>query len=150
MKVSKSLIFVSFLTKTFIYQIAITKIMSGVNELEVIKEALKESFDRIREDIISLKDENRELKERISQLENKKPDKLKEDFLRTFERKKKDLIKNKILELAGQNMTVPEIKDIVVDRENYCSKATFYRYIDRLKDRLGFIEVNEKKIIVKK
>ena len=97
---------------------------------------LGNELEAIREEIISLKLENRELKERILALEKKKPDKLKEDFLRTFERRKKDLIKQKILELSEQNMSIPEIKDIVVDRENYCSKATFYRYTNKLKNRL--------------
>ena len=91
--------------------------------------------------------------EKALQKINGKTSKLRDEFVRKFERKRKDLIKQKIRELANnQRLTIPEIKDIIVDKEGYCSKATFYRYIDKLQNakEIGFIELNEKKIIVKK
>ena len=86
-------------------------------------------------------------------MEINKSSKLKEEFVKKFERKRKDLIKQKIVELANnQQMTIPEIKDIIVDKECYCSKATFYRYIERLQNskEIGFIEINERKILTNK
>ena len=67
--------------------------------------------------------------------------------------KRKDLIKQKIIELANnQQLTIPEIKDILVDKEGYCSKATFYRYIERLQNtkEIDFVELNERKVVINK
>ncbi len=118
--------------------------MSGVS-IEELKDVFRDYFGQIKEDIDSIKKENLELKKRVIELESVKKDKLKEEFLRKFERKKREIIKQKILELSQQGFSIPEIKDIIVDRENYCSKATFYRYIEKL----GTIKVNNK-ILIKK
>jgi|ETNmetMinimDraft_11_1059920.scaffolds.fasta_scaffold68480_1 hypothetical protein len=76
---------------------------------------------------------------------------LKEDVIRQFDKKRKDIIKHKILELITNNqMTLPEIKEIIVDQNNYCSKASFYRYIERMKLRqiIDFVELNGISLIV--
>ena len=55
-------------------------------------------------------------------------------MLTKIKRNKKGIIKARILELVKtERYSIPEIKDIVVDRDNYCSKATFYRYLIELK-----------------
>ena len=180
--------------------------MAGVNELENLKESLRESFGKIKEDFNSIdkdmKEKNKrfdlikkELKE-IKEINNKlieensdlnkkilslaknsskpeidqeeiinkvveialqkingKTSRLKDEFVKKFERKRKNLIKQKIIELANnQQLTIPEIKDILVDKEGYCSKATFYRYIERLQNtkEIDFIEINERKVVINK
>jgi hypothetical protein len=74
-------------------------------------------------------------------------------IMKKFERKKKELIKHKILELAEtKQYTIPEIKEVLVDKECYCSKASFYRYIEKLKwkGHVDFIQIDERRIIVPK
>lgn len=180
--------------------------MAGVNELENLKESLRESFGKIKEDFNSIDkdmkekdkkfdlikkelkeikemnnkliEESNELKKKVLSLAknsskpeidqeeivnkvveialqkiNGKTSKLKDEFVRKFERKRKDLIKQKIIELANnQQLTIPEIKDMIVDKECYCSKATFYRYIEKLQDtkEIDFVELNERKVVVNK
>ena len=82
-----------------------------------------------------------------------KNSRLKEEFIRKFEKKRKDMIRQKIVELANtQELTIPEIKERVVDKEEFCSKATFYRYIEKMQNRkeIGFLEINERKILINK
>jgi len=116
--------------------------------LNIEKQTIKEKKPTVNyEDII-----NKTVEKALKKI-NTKSSKLKEEFVKKFERKRKDLIKQKIVELANnQQMTIPEIKDIIVDKECYCSKATFYRYIERLQNskEIGFIEINERKILTNK
>ncbi len=177
--------------------------MVGVNELENLKESLRESFGKIKEDFNSIDKDMKEkdkkfdlIKKELKELNNKlieendnlnkkllslaknsskpeidqeeivnkvveialqkingKTSKLKDEFVKKFERKRKDLIKQKIIELANnQQLTIPEIKDILVDKEGYCSKATFYRYIEKLQNtkEIDFVELNERKVVINK
>jgi DNA-binding transcriptional regulator WhiA len=104
--------------------------------------------------ILNLQTENTQLKESIQQLIQKtneipshpKSDPLKAEIINKFRRNKKLMIKNKIIEtIRYTQLSVPEIKEIVVDQHNYCSKATFYRYIEELKKH-DFIHINSKNI----
>ncbi len=62
-----------------------------------------------------------------------KDDKLKEKLLRTYERNRKDIVKQHILTEVGRgNYTKIQLRDIVVDQQKYCSKASFYRYLEEL------------------
>ena len=147
------------------------------DEVKVIKEnnnskKIEKELSKVKESNERLAKENELLKKRFLSLENNKNkevnyetiidkavekavkkingngNKLKDEFVRKFERKRKDLIKQKIIELVkAQELTIPEIKEVVVDKECYCSKATFYRYIERLQNtkELDFIEINERK-----
>ena len=75
---------------------------------------------------------------------------LEREILKKVEKNKKEIIKNKILELlAIRDMKVSEIKEIIVDQQKYCSKASFYRYFNELKKQERLTEVNlNNKIIV--
>jgi hypothetical protein len=60
-------------------------------------------------------------------------DSLKEELLKSYERNKKNIIKQQILTEARKgSFTKISLRDIVVDQKKYCSKATFYRYLDEL------------------
>ncbi len=76
---------------------------------------------------------------------------LQTEIMRRLKRNKKPVIKQKILNVISSGQyTLPEIKDIIVDENNYCSKASFYRYFEELKKRnlIDIIDINDVKIIV--
>ena len=73
-----------------------------------------------------------ELKQRISRLETQPQDRLKVEVMTKFNRNKKNIIKKKIMDLMDR-LEVAEIKDVIVDQQRYCSKATFYRYVEEIK-----------------
>lgn len=75
-----------------------------------------------------------------------------EHFLKKINRNKRQLIKSRILELANfKNQSLPEVKETVVDQEHLCSKATFYRYAEKLKDQglIDLVTLEEKSIVVR-
>ncbi len=135
---------------------------------DIDRQALQDSFFRIKEDIVRLNQEIFDLKKEQKALieENMKlrseksdADTIKEIVKQTLSalpeqptrptrqqrrirQKKKLLIKNRILELSRRSdLTLPEVKDIVVEDEGLCSKATFYRYITKLKKQ-GLISLS--------
>ncbi|MFT4303217.1 MAG: hypothetical protein ACMXYG_01510 [Candidatus Woesearchaeota archaeon] len=114
-----------------------------MGELQEIKRLLETTLSSISQNmamqqqmILQLQKENQKLKQLM-----KEKDPLKKEIITTYKRNKKRLIKNKILEtIKLKQLSIPEIKDIVVDQYNYCSKATFYRYIEELK-RKDYIQI---------
>ena len=126
------------------------------------KQLLQEAFAKIKEDIEFLKSEvkflrqeNQQLKDdnkllqRLPQLlgsinQNQQPKKLPT-------KKNQKLLKQRILELATmKRYSLAEIKDIILEEE-LCSKATFYRYIEKLKT-LGLLDsmrINNLEIMVR-
>ena len=118
-----------------------------MGELEEIKTLLQATLTSItssmqlhQQMIFQLQQENKELKELIlAQRTTKDP--LQKEVMNTFRRNKKRLIKNKILEsIKSRPLTIPEVKEIIVDHQNYCSKASFYRYLEELKQH-DFIHI---------
>ncbi len=76
-------------------------------------------------------------------------DPLQAEVINKFKRNKKRLIKNKILEtIKSRILSIPEIKEVIVDQNKYCSKASFYRYIEELKQH-DFIHVNNNTVKIK-
>ena len=70
---------------------------------------------------------------------------LEEEALSTITKNRKEIIKQKIMGVASKGqMTAKRIKELIVDRHHYCSKATFYRYLQELKDqeRMDTINLN--------
>ena len=128
-----------------------------MGELEQIKLLLETTLSAINTNltmhqqmITQLQKENQELRQKLEQNQSVSntvampADSLKKEVLSKFRRNKKRLIKNKILETIRLNsMVIPEIKEIIVDSHNYCSKATFYRYISELKKQDYIIEQGE-------
>ncbi|MBN1502895.1 hypothetical protein JW930_05090 [Candidatus Woesearchaeota archaeon] len=148
-------------------------------EIEELKSNLKESFLKIKEDIAILnqeiynlkRDYEKVLEQNISLRNGLKLDKetvrnivretvndltKKSDFnerlIRKIKRNKRIIIKNRILELADEKKySLPEMKDVIVDHEKLCSKATFYRYADKLtqENMLSILRIQEKEIVAK-
>lgn len=78
---------------------------------------------------------------------------LKTEMMRRLKRNKRSVIKQKIINvIASGQFTLPELKDIIVDENNYCSKASFYRYFEELKNRgiIDVVEINDLKIVMSK
>ena len=124
-----------------------------MGELEEIKELLQATLSSVNSNlnthqqmITQLQKENQELKHMLMDKSQNKKDVLKTEILSKFKRNKKRLIKNKILEtIKFKQVSVPEIKEIIVDLNQYCSKASFYRYIEELRQK-DFIHINSSNI----
>ncbi|MBT3463649.1 hypothetical protein HOD20_06260 [archaeon] len=74
-----------------------------------------------------------------------------EKILRKINRTKKYMIANRIIYLAkNKNMTLPEIRDIIAYDEELCSRATFYRYFEKLtkKGQISIVKIDDVEIVV--
>lgn len=152
---------------------------------DIDRNALKDSFARIKEDIArlnqeiyELKNEQRKLLEENTNLKkeanekrnNTEPEFIKQiiletlknlpqpklkkqdNFFKKINKKRKTFLKSRIELLAEQkNMSLSEIKEIIVDHEELCSKATFYRHIDKMKSRgiIDFLKIEDQEVVVK-
>lgn len=130
-----------------------------MGEIDSLKGVLKESFSKIREDIkkmssdlSNVKKENKELKDRINTLEKtREKANLKSEIMSKFNKNKKNVIKQKIIELIQfKKAPISEIKEIIVDQQKYCSKASFYRYVEELKrnGKVNSVTVNEREVYI--
>jgi len=147
-------------------------------ELDELKHNLRVSFSRMKEDIQANKQQaegtkayvegmkeqienlvktNRLLLEQMGLLKDEiralkeRPKGLKTELMRSLARNQKTLIKQRILEMVGQGrFSIPELKERIVDDRNYCSKASFYRYIEELKSgkRIDFLSVEGREVVV--
>ncbi len=75
---------------------------------------------------------------------------LEQEAIATVTKNKKHIIKQKIIGVANKNrVTAKQLKEIIVDKHNYCSKATFYRYLNELRaeKRLELININNKEYL---
>ncbi|MBN1275038.1 hypothetical protein JXA12_01995 [Candidatus Woesearchaeota archaeon] len=72
-------------------------------------------------------------------------DHFKEDLIKNYERNKRAIIKQQILgEASKGSFTKIALRDIVVNQKQYCSKASFYRYMDEL-ELEGLVTYQRKK-----
>jgi hypothetical protein len=133
-------------------------------ELDELKHNLKVSFSRMKEDIHFNREQvedlvkaNRMLLEQVSSLKDEikalkeRPKGLKTELIRSLARNQKALIKQRILELVNQGrFSIPELKERIVDDRNYCSKASFYRYIEELKSgrKIDFLALEGREVVV--
>ncbi|MBS3119875.1 hypothetical protein J4475_03565 [Candidatus Woesearchaeota archaeon] len=91
------------------------------------------------------------VKETITEMQRQQSDPLKKEMIRQLNRNRQRIIKRKILELLhGNKMELAELKYLIVDQHKYCSKATFYRYIQDLEisDLVNFMIVGTKEFVV--
>ena len=87
------------------------------------------------------------LKEALAEMGARAPE---ADSIGKFGLDKKAVIKAKILETVGHApVMLPRLKEIMVDQNDYCSKASFYRYFDELKreEKVSLIEMNGRTIV---
>ncbi len=103
--------------------------------------AIKEELNSLKEQVVNyipeLLKQNNQILKRLEVLENailKKQDPLKEKILLKYNKKKKEVIKQKILEIAStKEVTLNELRETLVNDLKYCSRASFYRYFEEMK-----------------
>lgn len=140
-------------------------------ELEELKHNLKVSFSRMKEDIQSNRQETGEMRgyiedlvktnkillEQVTSLKDEikalkeRPKGLKTELMRSLARNQKALIKQRILSMVIEGRySIPELKERIVDDRNYCSKASFYRYIEELKSsrKIDFLSIEGREVVV--
>ncbi len=102
--------------------------------LAVLRPVSAETEANDEEQIIQEKATEENPKTTPRKVQNKRvKDKLKEDILKSYERNRKDIIKQQILTEANKApMTKLELRDLIVNTKKYCSKASFYRYLEEL------------------
>jgi predicted metal-dependent hydrolase len=108
-----------------------------MGDVEDLKQQVKELNDKLVffENFFQ-KSQKDIIKQALEEFTNQqKKDSLKSEFDRKFRKNKKQIIKQKILETAKTNpLPLADLKYYIVDQLEYCSKASFYRYIEELKD----------------
>ena len=70
--------------------------------------------------------------------------------IKKFNKKRKSLVLSRIASLASRkNLSIPEIKERIVDNDSLCSKATFYRYVNKMKKQgmIDIIKINEAEVL---
>ena len=112
----------------------------SMGDVDTLKEQIKELTSRLeffeKQFVTSQKDI---IKEALAEFTNQsKKDPLKSEFDRKFKKNKKEIIKQKIIETAKlKPIQLADLKYYIVDQLKYCSKASFYRYIEEMKDLIN-------------
>ena len=155
-----------------------------MNELEELRQSLKESFTRVKKDISTHDSEIKEIKQLITTLNEKideliknvidkrslsnfpqetkgsqkivsvrqnRDSNLEAEFLKKFKKNKKNIIKSKILSLIKDNkLDRSQLKSLLVDQLNYCSKASFYRYLQEMlyEGQISKVDSREKQYFI--
>lgn len=87
--------------------------------------------------IFELMEGQKVLKQEIEQLKSQSRPR------KTINRNKKPLIKTQIGQLLAKGMEINEVKHEIVDKQRLCAKASFYRYVEELKQegKVEYVEV---------
>jgi len=108
-----------------------------MGDVETLKKQVRELSKKLASFENNFKYSQKELiKQALEEFTNQnKKNSLKSEFDRKFRQSKKDIIKQKILETAKTKPhPLADLKYFIVNQLNYCSKASFYRYIEEMKD----------------
>ena len=109
---------------------------------------LTQELQNFEEDKYILLDEPEESEKNNITVSYKDP--LEQEIVKNIAKNKKTIIKQKILAIASkQRTTSKQVKEFIVDKYKYCSKATFYRYLSELKrqHKLETISVNDREYV---
>ena len=80
-------------------------------------------------------------------------DPIQAEVLWRLRRTRREFVYKKIIELLNNNhREIAELKYLIVNQGKYCSKATFYRYIENLQinNRISIAQINDKLMAVPK
>ncbi|MCK4521771.1 MAG: hypothetical protein KAU20_04295 [Nanoarchaeota archaeon] len=107
-----------------------------MGETELLKKQLKLMAEKIKVLEARLKQNQKDIiKEALLEFTNQKNSGLKSEVMRKFNKNKKNLVKQKILDIIKtKQIPLADLKFYIVNQLNYCSKASFYRYIGEMKD----------------
>lgn len=89
------------------------------------------------------------VKATIKQLSPQK-DPIQAEVLWRLRRTRREFVYKKIIELLHtKQRELAELKYLIVDQGKYCSKATFYRYVDELggQGKLSLMQANERMVV---
>lgn len=113
-----------------------------MGEVELLKEQIRMMAERMAYLEQSLHSQQKSLiKEALREFTAQKKDPLKDEIMRKFSRSRRELVKQKIVELLmTKPMKLSDLKYNMVEQMKYCSKASFYRYVEEL---YGRVEVQE-------
>ena len=95
-----------------------------------------------------------DIEKRLEKLEQKKTS-IKEKIMKKFVRNSKEYVKSVILSYIKkyEKVSAIQLKEIIVDEQNFCSKSSFYRLLEEVEqlDEIGVIKRGkEKHFIIKK
>ena len=131
-----------------------------LNKIKKLKELI-ENIDHLKrtveevEEIVDFDEETPSESEKSNEYvlldsPKKEANALEQELMEEIARNKKGLIMAKIIEYTDrERSSSKDIKRIIVDKHKYCSKATYYRYIDELKKegKLQQIEINNRRYL---
>ncbi len=124
--------------------LTIAKLNSEISELKYENKLLKE---KNKNNGLTKQDVAQIVKETINKTTNNVP----KPIAKRFNKKRKAITLNRIQNLAAQkSLSLSDIKDIIVEQEQLCSKATFYRYVDELKrkEKIESMNINDLEVVV--
>ena len=112
--------------------------MQNEEELHQLKQQVKEMSEKLNFFENSFMQNQKDIiKQALTEFTNQKKDSLKSEFDRKFRQNKKQIIKQKIIEtVKTKPLPLADLKYLIVNQLEYCSKASFYRYIEDMKDVL--------------
>ncbi len=131
-----------------------------LNKIKKLKELI-ENIDHLKrtveevEEIVDFDEETPSESEKSNEYvlldsPKKEANALEQELMEEIARNKKGLIMAKIIEYTDrERSSSKDIKRIIVDKHKYCSKATYYRYIEELKKegKLQQIEINNRRYL---
>ncbi len=124
-----------------------------MKDIEKELEELKKAYSELKTEILNMQKNliKQAVKEAMEELK-KEESPLKKEILRGLRKRRKNIIKKKILDLIREDgVELSELKYLIVEQLSYCSKASFYRYVEELKEAgLLFITTIDNKNIVLK
>jgi len=93
------------------------------------------------------------IEKRLEKLELKKMS-IKEKIIKKLTRNSKEYVKSLILSYIKkyEKISALQLKEIVVDEQNFCSKSSFYRLLDEIEqlDDIGVIKQGKEKVYLSK
>lgn len=133
-------------------------ILSKISQLNVKIDELAKMRERDSRQLqphqtIEIKKEPREveigiadIEKRLERLEQKRTS-FKEKLVRKITRNSKDYVKSVILSYIKkyERVSALQLKEIVVDEQNFCSKSSFYRLLEEIEQLEGIGVVKERK-----
>lgn len=128
--------------------------MASVSELRAEIARLKRGQKNLANRLEGLQSAQIEqiVKTTIEKLSQKK-DPVKAELLWRLRRTRREFVYKKILDIASNGpKDLAEIKYFIVDQGNYCSKPTFYRYIQHLQStgRLNLMRAQNRVVAAKR
>lgn len=115
-----------------------------------VDELIRKQFDRDRH---LQQIPNESIEKRLERLEHKKLT-IKEKIIKKLTRNSKEYVKSVISSYIKKygKISALQLKEIVVDEQNFCSKSSFYRLLEEIEelDEVGFVKKGKEKHYIAK